>query len=70
VSIFTPTGEHVHEPTCSVNRPTYEELASIFSVCWQRIYQLEKRALKKLRAGIEQDAREHGKTVQEWLRGE
>lgn len=49
---------------------TYMEIAAVAGVCWQRIRQLEQRALKKLAKAIAQEAALAGVTPREWLRGE
>ena len=46
---------------------TIEEIAERWGVSRMRIWQIEQRALLKIRKAIEAEARHRGVTVKEWL---
>jgi len=70
MSLFTPYGHHYHEPPPEPSDvPTYKAIAKSWGVCYQRVQQIEQRALEKLRAAIEKEAEAAGVSPGEWFRG-
>jgi DNA-directed RNA polymerase sigma subunit (sigma70/sigma32) len=69
MSVFKDNGERIQRA-----RPPepvqYKELAKRFGVCWQRIRQIEYRAIEKLREAIASEAEAAGVSPGQWLRGE
>ncbi len=71
MSVFIPTGERAEKSRALADDPEpYKELAKKFGVCWQRIRQIEFRALEKIRAAIEQEAAAAGVSPSQWMLGE
>lgn len=70
MSLFTPTGAHYHEPPEEpADVSTYKEIARSWGVCYQRVQQIEQRAIEKLREAIEKEAEAAGVSPGEWMRG-
>lgn len=70
MSLFTPHGHHYHEsPPDNESLPTYKEIARSWGVCYQRVQQIEQRAIQKLREAIEKEAEAAGVSPVEWFRG-
>lgn len=71
MSVFLPTGERSERSNSPADAPEqYKVLAKKFGVCWQRIRQIEFRAIEKIRAAIELEAAAAGVSPLEWIRGE
>lgn len=49
---------------------TQQQVADIYGVSRAAIYNVEQRALGKLRAALSREARHRGMTVRQWLFGE
>lgn len=69
MSVFSTNGEHYHESTELVEVQTYKSIGRDWGVCWQRVRQIEKRAMKKIRQALEKEAAARGVSVREWLFG-
>ncbi len=59
-----PATSHVAEPK------TQLEVAQLLGISRTRVYQIEHRALRKIRAAFAAEARTAGLSVPEWLGGE
>ena len=71
MSIFITNGDRLHNPSSPHSDvPSYQQIAESWGVCWQRVWQVEKRALQKIREAVEQEAAAAGVTPEEWMRGE
>ncbi|MGD9644288.1 MAG: sigma factor-like helix-turn-helix DNA-binding protein [Pirellulales bacterium] len=47
-----------------------KEIAALLGISRARVFQLEQRAMEKIRKAIEQEARAAGMSIREWLESE
>lgn len=71
MSVFLPSGNRsMQADRGGEPAEPYKVLAARFGVCWQRIRQIEYRAIEKMKAAAEKEAEEAGMSLREWMTGE
>lgn len=71
MSVFTVFGERYEQPSGTFPVPglSQYQVAELIGVSRQRVFELEHRALRKIRAAIEAEAAAAGVSPLEWLTG-